>query len=128
MARINQLFEELIPVTGKADSLAGEIIRAANRIGYRFYNDGDMIGIGYGNQTCNAPARFLIVNLPKKISGKVAALWGLINTATYETIMNELLKEIVDYVDSKPELRNQPAKDMWDFRKPEDEEEYDEDY
>mgnify|MGYP000720050087 CR=1 FL=1 len=37
--RINKLFKELVPETGKADSLAGELVRAMSRIGYRFYND-----------------------------------------------------------------------------------------
>ena len=40
--RINKLFKELVPETGKADSLAGELVRAMSRIGYRFYNDGDI--------------------------------------------------------------------------------------
>lgn len=51
--RINKLFKELVPETGKADSLAGELVRAMSRIGYRFYNDGDQLGIGYGKETCN---------------------------------------------------------------------------
>ena len=51
--RINELFKELVPETGKADSLAGELVRAMSRIGYRFYNDGDQLGIGYGKETCN---------------------------------------------------------------------------
>lgn len=49
--RINKLFKELVPETGKADSLAGELVRAMSRIGYRFYNDGDQLGIGYGKET-----------------------------------------------------------------------------
>ena len=27
-----------------------------SRIGYRFYNDGDQLGIGYGKETCNPAA------------------------------------------------------------------------
>ena len=46
--RINKLFKELVPETGKADSLAGELVRAMSRIAYRFYNDGDMVNIAYG--------------------------------------------------------------------------------
>ena len=49
--RINALFEELVPPMGKADSLAGELVRATCRIGYRYFNDGDHIGIGYGKET-----------------------------------------------------------------------------
>mgnify|MGYP007047921629 CR=1 FL=1 len=37
--RINKLFEELVPDMGKADCLAGELVRATARIGYRFFND-----------------------------------------------------------------------------------------
>ena len=50
--RSHALFKELVPISGKADSLAGEIVRAISRIGYRFYNDGDQLGIGYGKETC----------------------------------------------------------------------------
>lgn len=57
--RINKLFKELVPETGKADSLAGELVRAMSRIGYRFYNDGDQLGIGYGKETCNPAGRSL---------------------------------------------------------------------
>ena len=53
MDRVNTRFEELVPLEGKADTLAGEIVRAISRIGYRFYNDGDQVGVGYGKQTCN---------------------------------------------------------------------------
>ena len=37
-ARLNELFDELVPSKGKADSLAGELIRAVSRIGHRYYN------------------------------------------------------------------------------------------
>lgn len=46
--RINALFEELVPSSGKADTVAGEIVRAVSRIGFRSSNDGDHIGVGYG--------------------------------------------------------------------------------
>ena len=62
--KINALFGDLVPSSGKCDSLAGEMVRAAARIGYRFVNDGDQIGIGYGKETCNAAARFLIQKAP----------------------------------------------------------------
>lgn len=48
--KINALFSELVPASGKADTVAGEIVRAVSRIGYRNYNDGDHIGVGYGKE------------------------------------------------------------------------------
>ena len=35
------------------------IIRAFSRIAYRFENDGDMLGKGYGRETCNPAGRYL---------------------------------------------------------------------
>lgn len=55
--RINKLFKELVPETGKADSLAGELVRAMSRIGYRFYNDGDQLDI-----LCGAVADYVEQN------------------------------------------------------------------
>ena len=41
-ARLGKTSSGLIPPIGKADSMAGEIARAANQIVYRYLNDGDM--------------------------------------------------------------------------------------
>ena len=74
--RINELFEELVPGSGKAESLAGELVRAMARIGYRWYNDGDQVGIGYGRETCNPAARFLIHKGNKEVSDLAASILG----------------------------------------------------
>ena len=36
------LFEALVPIQGKAPTTAGEIVRKANRLVYRYCNDGDI--------------------------------------------------------------------------------------
>lgn len=51
--------DEFVPDSGMADSVAGEIVRAMDRLLYRWFNDGDMVGVGYGNETCNSSNRFL---------------------------------------------------------------------
>ena len=114
--RINALFEELVPASGKADSLAGELVRAVSRIGYRFFNDGDQLGIGYGKETCNPAGRFLIAKAPKEIGDLVADLWGMCSEAGYEAVLDILTGKVADYVESHPELREQPTEDMWSFR------------
>lgn len=131
--RINALFEELVPASGKADSLAGELVRAVSRIGYRFFNDGDQLGIGYGKETCNPAGRFLIAKAPREIGDLVAGLWGMISEAGYEAVLDILTGKVADYVGSHPELREQPTEDMWSFRNAdedvdEDEEEEDDWY
>ena len=127
----NELFEELVPMSGKADSLAGEIARATGRIGYRWLNDGDQIGIGYGKETCNPAARFLIQKLPREIGDLVAALWGMVSEEGYEAVLDILVGRVADYIEGHPELRSQPTEDMFSCRDPyedvddeEEEEEY----
>lgn len=113
--KINALFEELVPASGKADSLAGELVRATSRIGYRFYNDGDQLGVGYGKETCNPAGRFLIKKAPKEIGDLVAALWGMYSEDGYEAVLDVLVGKVADYVDANPDLRSQPTEDMFDF-------------
>lgn len=118
MERFDELFDELVPASGKADSLAGEIARATARIGYRFYNDGDQIGIGYGKETCNPVARFLIRKLPKEIGDLATALWGMANEEAYETVLKILVDKVTEYIEGNPELKKTPTEDMFSFRAP----------
>ena len=118
--RINSLFDELVPASGKAESLAGEIVRATSRIGYRYYNDGDMVGTSYGKETCNPAARFLLDKLPTGLTGFIYKLWDEEDETRYEAILEEFVGNIADYVESHPELRSEPTEDMWNFRNPEE--------
>lgn len=54
------LFEELVPSSGKADTVAGELVRAMMRLLYRDYNDGDLFYEGYGIETCGGSVAYLI--------------------------------------------------------------------
>ena len=114
--RFNELFDELVPASGKADSLAGEIARAVGRLGFRWLNDGDQIGIGYGKETCNPAARFLIQKLPKEIGDLVVALWGMASEDAYEVVLDILTGMVVDYLEGHPELRSLPTEDMFSYR------------
>ena len=55
-------FDLLVPREGKADTLAGELIRAIMRLIYRDWNDGDLFYEGYGLETCAPAASFLMDN------------------------------------------------------------------
>lgn len=114
--RINKLFEELVPISGKADSLAGELVRATARIGYRFFNDGDMVNQGYGKETCNPAARFLIAKGNAEISSLTVALWEIFSEDAYEKVLDTLEGAVADYIEQNPDLRKQPTEDMWSFR------------
>lgn len=116
--RVNALFKALVPLEGKADSMAGEIIRAIAQIGYRYYNDGDQVGIGYGRETCNPPARFLARHTTAAIADLIPALWMASDKAAYEGLLNLITEMVVDYVEGHPELRDQSAPDMWEYTDP----------
>ena len=113
--KINALFGDLVPSSGKCDFLAGEMVRAAARIGYRFVNDGDRIGIGYGKETCNAAARFLIQKAPKEIADLTAALWGMASENDYRAGLDVLAGKVADYVNAHPELCEEPTDDMFSY-------------
>lgn len=119
--RINKLFEKLVPASGKAESLAGELIRAMSRTAYRFYNDGDQVGMGYGKETCNPAASFLMVKGSKRVSSLATAIWGIYDESAYEDLLDILAGAVADYVEQNPDLRTIQTEDMWDYRTDEDE-------
>ena len=65
--RINKLFKELVPETGKADSLAGELVRAMSRMAGNVVVDTDPAG---NIKPTKAKS-------PEKIDGIVAAIMAL---------------------------------------------------
>ena len=115
---INVLFDELVPSSGKAASKAGEIIRAFCRIHYRWWNDGDQIGIGYGKETCNPAARFLKMNTNKVIANKIDAMWGAyaVRNEWYDDCIERLGKAILEYIEKNPGLKSVETDDMFDYR------------
>lgn len=116
MERINNLFEELVPATGKADTVAGEMVRATARLGYRFFNDGDQLGIGYGRETCNAAGRYLAQNASVEIARQITDMWELYSDEVYERKLDTLCGTIADYIEANPELKAQENTDcFWDY-------------
>ena len=126
--RINELFKELVPFEGKADTVAGEIVRAICRIGYRYINDGDRIDIEYGKKTCNPAARYIQSVCDLHIQLSIAIMWSEYNDAEYEELLEELKQDVLDFIEKHPELKTTPNEtDMTDFTSPEDEDTWEED-
>lgn len=128
--RINTLFEELVPHSGKAATVAGEIIRAISRIGYRNYNDGDHIGVGYGKETCNPAARYLMEKAGEEIADAIADLWGIEQDSLYDTKLAALEEKVLEYIEQHPELKAAANdEDMWNYRdEQEDVDDFEDDY
>ena len=106
--RINELYKELVPATGKADTVAGEIIRAIVKLGCSFEQEGYQLGIEEGKIVCNPAARYLQRACDKEIDRTIKHLWGLKGKGEYRYILSELYKEVVEFIDAHPELRTTP--------------------
>jgi len=104
---LEQLHDEFVPVTGIADTVGGEIVRAINRIVYRWNNDGDEIGWDYGIETVNSSYEYLL---------EVGALAddefeGLDLSGNYDydlkiygDFLKSIMGEIIEYLHDNPEL------------------------
>ena len=116
MEKMNQLFDELVPTNGKADTVAGEIVRAYSRIAYRYYNDGDMLGLGYGKETCNAAGRYLAEKVPAA-EGLIEYMWGGEPDKEYENDLLRVGEAVLAQLKKHPELKTEKnEEDMWDYR------------
>lgn len=103
--KLSAMFEELVPLSGRADTVAGEIVRAINRIGYRYYNDGDCINEGYGKETCNSAARYLKVTAGGKVAAKIDE--GMQGVLDYEKYLDELMGAVIEYLEENPQLKTE---------------------
>lgn len=123
----NERFQELTDLhmkgVGKSDTVRGELIRAVNRIGYRYLNDGDFIGVGYGNETCNAAGRYIFKHGNKEMADILSSMWnGEVNDSdtemadsAYEILLSALVEETVKYADSTDSKLDEETEDMFDY-------------
>lgn len=111
-----ELFDKYVPFIGKADTVGGEVVRAISRIVYRNFNDGDCIGVDYGNETCNAPARYLkYVTKEADIRALIDDMWG--NEFDYDTKLEKLERLVYQYVtDNEWVFERKNDDDMWNYR------------
>lgn len=116
------LFDKLVPSEGMCETLAGELIRAVNKIEYRWFNDGDKFNEGYGIETCGQPA-YLLMNFETEDVDE-APFWDLMyemaessaNDDVYEKNIERLKELVVDFIMSHQELLATENKvDMYDI-------------
>lgn len=102
--KLNVLFDELVPQSGKADSVAGEMVRAMMRILYRDYNDGDVFYEGYGLETCGSSAEYLMdsdANLTDDFKNIVEEQ---LTDDAYTSAITDISDKLVDYILDNPDL------------------------
>ena len=120
-------FDDYVKGSGKSNTVGGELVRAAQRILYRYDNDGDMIGRGYGRETVNPAARYIIdkasdysdvYEIKQMLAGD-----SDINRdeEIYSRWQDSFATTFADYLRDHEELFHTPNKeDMWDWRASDD--------
>jgi hypothetical protein len=131
----SKLFDELVPSSGNADTFEGELVRAVNKIEYRWYNDGDFPTVGYGVETSGPCLAFLLEKAPSSIKNKARALEDASydeNNGKFKSKLNALKREVVKYIEKQDGDFTKNRYDMLDWsRKADDmwkEEEEEEEY
>ena len=97
----DNLRDQYVPACGPAETFGGEIIRAMDRVIYRYFNDGDMVFVGYGNETCNSSYRFLYEKIEE-----CADLAGVPNEDAYEKGLVTLAEDVKRFLEGLS---------VWDF-------------
>lgn len=97
--KLEALFDILVPSSGPAETLAGELVRAMMRLEYRYYNDGDYFYTGYGLETCGSSAAFIA----DKTDNKIYTL--ILDTAEnidqddqYKNSLDMIANSVINYV------------------------------
>lgn len=93
--KFDEIFDKIVPKSGMANTVIGEIFRAVARIGYRKYNDGDRFYEGYGCETCGSSATFLL-DFPEYWKIITEMVWN--DDYTYDDNVDRLYRQAVyDY-------------------------------
>lgn len=96
---LEYLFENMVPSSGVAETMAGEYVRAMMRILYRDYNDGDKFFTGYGIETCGSSAEWLHDNgLLKEIENIVEDAYRLEDDDKYTAAITDLADSVLQYL------------------------------
>lgn len=113
---IEAAFSYFVPSSGPAETIAGEVLRAASKVGYRWYNDGDYFYGGYGLETAG-PAAVYLMSQNKTISNLITHIAAdSLQRDCYEKALGELNKAIEKYLlGNKLLFIYENTEDMWDF-------------
>ena len=126
------LYDKLVKGQGKSDTVEGEILRAVNRIVYRWGNDGDYFWKGYGTETVGPAISYLVNSsmIPQVVQSKFNA-WESNNEGENYGIkeLEDLLAIALEYIERKDESEySKNTEDMFDYEseyQDEEEDDYD---
>jgi hypothetical protein len=123
--RYEALFEKLVPIHGKCETVEGEHLRAVSKIFYRWLNDGDYFYTGYGIETAGSAHAYLYYSSLVNVKDILKEAEGLME-GEYEAQLEKLLKAVVTFVEMREGKYTPNTVDMLNS-KPLFEEDYDDD-
>jgi hypothetical protein len=92
------LFKGLVPYSGPADTVAGELVRAMMRILYRDSNDGDLFYEGYGIETCGGSVAYLIYMIESTYDMFDKIANGQLEDDAYTSALKKVCHEVCKYI------------------------------
>ena len=90
-------FQKLVPLNGKSDTTEGEMLRAINKVFYRWYNDGDYFYEDYGIETAGAAHSYLVNE--SQLKEKLTELFNDITDKEYEKVLIEATDLVLDEIE-----------------------------
>jgi len=109
--QFEKIFDQEVPKSGSAKTMYGEVIRAINRICWRYFNDGDLFWKDYGIETCGNAAYFLLKYAPEEIRNLILEM-EYVDEDKYDNLCDELIKLAVNINPKvKEELKRKPSID-----------------
>jgi len=116
----DKLYKKLVGGSGASDTVEGEMLRAINKIIYRYFNDGDYFYKGYGAETAGPAATYFLKSkaINKALQSQIATLLSKAegaNDRKYEDILYEILDLILKKIKSKGKDLTKNKEDIFDF-------------
>ena len=105
----NELTAQYTPCRGMAPTVGGEMLRAINRIAYRYFNDGDTVARYYGG-TYNIlkGANTFLVNKSESLGFEYHDMKDLSEGDTYIDILFGNIKCLFNFVVANPDVFTMP--------------------
>ena len=113
----NELFQQLVPSAGKCATVEGELLRAASKIYYDYYNN------GFGNNW-SGPWKFLEqftgkINISKELDLLKPYSRGRMGHGGHiDSTLDSLVDKVMEYLQSKNGEFSPNTSDMWDLQEP----------
>ena len=101
---IETAFQLLVPDSGKANTVAGEAVRAMMRILYRDWNDGDRFFEGYGIETCADSVAYLCDQFEDLYSDFAGIAERNLEEDAYSNALKKVSDKLLDILYKDPEL------------------------